>query len=242
MTITLKSQANQDLSQAKEIITAAYKQVFGNRHLMELDTCPSVEALFMNGDLTVQGLITALGQSETYKRFFLYTNSPYRFVELNFKHFLGRPPRDQSEVSEHVMRLANEGFEAEIASYTYSDEYLNSFGIDQVPYTRTNKSIIASSTLAYQRTFALSSGSAGFDASGTSVLQTSVASTTNPTSAGSRKIVGGSNSYTILWTSSRQIGTSRKSSQRSVVSYASLSNTIKSIQSQGGRILTVAGA
>lgn len=242
MTITLKSQANQDLSQAKEIVSAAYKQVFGNRHLMELDVCPSVEALFMNGDLTVQGLITALGQSETYKRLFLHTNTPYRFVELNFKHFLGRPPRDQSEVSEHVMRLANEGFESEIASYTYSDEYLNSFGIDQVPYTRTSTSITASSTLAYQRTFALSSGFAGFDASGTSVLQTSVASTTNPTAAGSRKVVGGSNSYTILWTSSRQIGTSRKSSQRSVVSYASLSNTIKSIQSQGGRILTITGA
>ena len=241
MTITLKSQANQDLSQAKEIITAAYKQVFGNRHLMELDTCPSVEALFMNGDLTVQGLITALGQSETYKRFFLYTNSPYRFVELNFKHFLGRPPRDQSEVSEHVMRLANEGFEAEIASYTYSDEYLNSFGIDQVPYTRTNKSIIASSTLAYQRTFALSSGSAGFDASGTSVLRRGCFDNQS-NCCRTRKVVGSSNSYTILWTSSRQIGTSRKSSQRSVVSYASLSNTIKSIQSQGGRILTITGA
>ena len=34
---------------------AAYRQVFGNRHLMELDLNPSIEALFMNGDLTVQG-------------------------------------------------------------------------------------------------------------------------------------------------------------------------------------------
>ena len=94
--------------------------MFGNRYLMELDVCPSIDALFMNGDLTVQGLITSLAQSETYRRYTLEPNNPYRFVELNFKHLMGRPPRNQAEISEHVNRLATEGFEAEIASYTYS--------------------------------------------------------------------------------------------------------------------------
>ena len=64
-TATLASVANQDRSHAEDIIRAAYRQVFGNRHLMELDVCPSIEALFINGDLTVQGLVTALAQSET---------------------------------------------------------------------------------------------------------------------------------------------------------------------------------
>ena len=91
-TSTLASVANQDRSHAEDIIRAAYRQVFGNRHMMELDVCTSVEALFINGDLTVQGLITALAQSETYRRLYLEPNSPYRFVELNFKHLLGRPP------------------------------------------------------------------------------------------------------------------------------------------------------
>ncbi len=136
-TATLATPANQDRSHAEDIIRAVYRQVFGNRHLMELDVQPSIEALFINGDLTVQGLVTALAQSESYRRLFLETNNPYRFVELNFKHLLGRPPRDQAEISEHVRRLADEGFEAEIASYTYSDEYLNNFGIDSVPYART---------------------------------------------------------------------------------------------------------
>ena len=129
-TATLASTANLDREHAGDIIRAAYRQVFGNRHLMELDQCPSIEALFINGDLTVQGLVTALAQSETYRRLYLETNSPYRFVELNFKHLLGRPPRDQAEISTHVKLLAEEGFEAEIASYTYSDEYLNNFGTD----------------------------------------------------------------------------------------------------------------
>ena len=89
---TLSAQANSDISHAADVIRRAYRQVFGNKHLMELDVNESLEALFMNGDLNVQGFVTALAQSDTYKRLFLEPNSPYRFVELNFKHLLGRPP------------------------------------------------------------------------------------------------------------------------------------------------------
>ena len=64
---TLSSQANVDVSHASDIINQAYKQVFGNKHMMELDKNPSIEALFMNGDLSVQGLITAMAQSDTSK-------------------------------------------------------------------------------------------------------------------------------------------------------------------------------
>jgi len=241
-TATLTSLANQDRSQAADIIRAAYRQVFGNRYLMELDVQPSIEALFINGDLTVQGLVTALAQSDTYRRLYLETNSPYRFVELNFKHLLGRAPRDQAEISEHVRLLADEGFEAEIASYTYSDEYLNSFGIDTVPYARTSTTVVGESTVAYQRTQAMDPGFAGFDQDQTSVLQVSVASRTNPTANGARKVVGGGKLFNISWTSRVQLGTARRSAQRSVVSYGSLSKTIRSIQAQGGRILTIANA
>ena len=104
-TITLASKANVDTSHAAEVIQQTYRQVFGNRHMMELDINNSIEALFMNGDITVQGMVTALAESETYKRLYLEPNSPYRFVELNFKHLLGRPPRDQAEVMEHVRLL-----------------------------------------------------------------------------------------------------------------------------------------
>ena len=239
---TLTSPANQDRSQAADIIRATYRQVFGNRYLMELDVQPSIEALFINGDLTVQGLVTALAQSDTYRRVYLEANSPYRFVEVNFKHLLGRAPRDQAEISEHVRRLADEGFEAEIASYTYSDEYLNNFGIDTVPYARTATTVVGESTVAYQRSRAMDPGFAGFDADQTSVLQVSVASRTNPAAYGARKVVGGGKLFNISWTSRVQLGTARRSAQRSVVSYGSLSKTIQSIQAQGGRILTIANA
>ena len=239
---TLSSTANQDRSHAADIIRAAYRQVFGNRYLMELDVQPSIEALFINGDLTVQGLVTALAQSDTYRRLYLEDNSPYRFVELNFKHLLGRAPRDQAEISEHVRRLADEGFESEISSYTYSDEYLNNFGIDTVPYARTATTVVGESTVAYQRNPAMDPGYAGFDSDQKSVLQISVASRTNPTAYGARKVVGGGKLFNISWTSRVQLGTARRSAQRSVVSYGSLSKTIQSIQAQGGRILSIANA
>jgi phycoerythrin-associated linker protein len=70
-TKTLVAPANTDLGHADEVIQSIYKQVFGNRHLMELDVNKSLEALFMNGDLTVQGFVTALAQSETYRKLFL---------------------------------------------------------------------------------------------------------------------------------------------------------------------------
>ena len=84
---TLSSPANADLGHADEVIQSIYKQVFGNRHLMELDVNKSLEALFMNGDLTVQGFVTALAQSDTYKKLFLDDKSPLSICRVEFQAF-----------------------------------------------------------------------------------------------------------------------------------------------------------
>ena len=161
--LTLATKANVDLDHSRDVIKRIYRQVFGNRHLMELDVNTSLEALFINGDLTVQGFVTALAQSETYKKLFLETNSPYKFVELNFKHLLGRAPHGQSEIMEHVKLLSDEGYETEIASYTYSAEYLTAFGIDQVPYSRGSSTMQGGRTINYASTNAFEGGYAGYD-------------------------------------------------------------------------------
>ena len=111
-----------------------------------------------------------------------------------------------------------------------------------VPYARTQTSVDGESTVAYQRNQAMDPGFAGFDADRASVLQVSLASNSNPTAAGTRKVIGGGKRFTILWTSRVQLGAVRRSSQRSVVSYTSLSRTIQSIQAQGGSILSIANA
>lgn len=240
--LTLATKANVDLDHSRDVIKRIYRQVFGNRHLMELDINTSLEALFINGDLTVQGFVTALAQSETYKKLFLETNSPYKFVELNFKHLLGRAPHDQSEIMEHVKLLSDEGYETEIASYTYSAEYLTSFGIDQVPYSRGSNTMQGGSTINYARTNAFEVGYAGYDgAKKGSTLLKSITTGSVP-DISQRKGVGNGGALTISWSSRKQIGANRRVAQKSVVSQTSMSSTIKSILSQGGKILSITKA
>jgi len=240
--LTLATQANIDLEHSNEVIKRIYRQVFGNRHLMELDINKSLEALFINGDLTVQGFVTALAQSETYKKLFLEPNNPYKFVELNFKHLLGRAPHGQAEIQKHVKLMRDEGFESEIASYTYSEEYLTSFGIDQVPYNRGSSTMRGGSTINYTRTNAFEVGYAGYDgAMKASRLLQSISTGKTPDITG-RKGVGNGGSLTISWSSRRQIGANRRVAQKSVVRQASMSSTIKSILAQGGKILSITKA
>jgi phycoerythrin-associated linker protein len=240
--LTLATKANVDLDHSRDVIKRIYRQVFGNRHLMELDVNTSLEALFINGDLTVQGFVTALAQSETYKKLFLETNSPYKFVELNFKHLLGRAPHGQSEIMEHVKILSDEGYETEIASYTYSAEYLTAFGIDQVPYSRGSNTMQGGSTINYARTNAFEVGYAGYDgAQKGSTLLKSITTGSVP-DISQRKGVGNGGALTISWSSRKQIGANRRVAQKSVVSQTSMSSTIKSILSQGGKILSITKA
>ncbi len=54
--LTLATKANIDLEHSNDVIKRIYRQVFGNRHLMELDINKSLEALFINGDLDGSGI------------------------------------------------------------------------------------------------------------------------------------------------------------------------------------------
>lgn len=116
-------------------ITAAYKQVFGNAYLMESERAElaKLESQFKIGESDVRKLVIGMGKSVAYRKRFFERCSPYRFVELNCKHFLGRGPLGQAEISYHVQKLMNEGYDAEIESYVETLEYWNLFGTDCVP-------------------------------------------------------------------------------------------------------------
>ncbi len=91
------------------------------------------ESDFKGNTLSAKEFVRALGKSEAYRKRFFSRTGPYRFVELNFKHFLGRGPNSQDEVSFHVQKLINEGYDAEIDSYLDSGEYDERFGEQAVP-------------------------------------------------------------------------------------------------------------
>ena len=240
--ITQSTNPNLDLAHARDVIRAANRQVFGNAHLMETERVVSAESMYCNGSLTVQGLVTALALSDTYRSLFLDANGPYRFVELNFKHLMGRAPRNQAEISEHVQRLANEGYEAEITSYTNSQEYFRVFGCDTVPYCRTNQTTVGESNSTYVRTLNLEAGFASFDGGSKSQLLNNLATGTTP-SLNQRKPKGGSDrnarTYQIVWCSAGVAKNLRRSMQKSIIPYSSLSSTIQSLQARGARILSI---
>lgn len=115
-----------------------WKQVFGNAYVMDSERAEGYvsESMFRAGQISLKEFVRGVAKTDTYKRRFFDCCGPYRAVELNFKHLLGRGPNSQQEVSEHIRRIANEGFEAEIDSYIDSAEYEESFGQDFVPYMR----------------------------------------------------------------------------------------------------------
>ena len=128
--------ANWTPGDVKLVIRAAYRQILGNEYLMESERLVGPESLLTQGSISVRDFIRAIAQSELYREKFLYPNFHVRFIELNYKHLLGRAPYDQAEISYHLDLYTTQGYEAEIASYLDSPEYLENFGDSVVPYHR----------------------------------------------------------------------------------------------------------
>jgi phycoerythrin-associated linker protein len=145
------------------LIRAVYKQVLGNPHVMESERLVGPESKLCNGEMTVREFVRAVAKSDFYRRRYFESCAPYRFVELNFKHLLGRAPTDQTELSEHIRLCIEGGYEAEIDSYIDSDEYQEQFGDNIVPYYRGAKSMTGQKQIGYNRTLSLYQGYAGVD-------------------------------------------------------------------------------
>lgn len=149
--------------QLQQIIKAAYEQVFGRIGVYGNQELISAESLLRNGKISVRQFIRALAKSELYRERFFHKNSQVRFIELNYKHLLGRAPYDQSEIQYHVDLYASKGYDADIDSYIDSPEYESAFGDNIVPYHRGFKSQVGQKTVGYNRLFELYRGQGNSD-------------------------------------------------------------------------------
>jgi hypothetical protein len=109
--------------EVETIIRAVYRQVLGNAYVMESERATIPESQFKSGALSVREFVRALAKSDVYRSRFFDTCPRYRFLELNFKHLLGRTPDGLEEMRVHSTILDTEGYEADIDSYLDSDEY-----------------------------------------------------------------------------------------------------------------------
>jgi phycocyanin-associated rod linker protein len=162
-TSPLELRPNWTQEDAQEAIRAVYRQVLGNDHIMESERLDNAESLLCNGSISVREFVRAVAKSELYKSKFFYNNYHPRTIELNIKHLLGRAPYDESEIVEHLNRYQNQGFEADIDSYIDSDEYLQSFGENIVPYYRGFSTQKGQKTVGFTRMFQLYRGYATSD-------------------------------------------------------------------------------
>jgi phycoerythrin-associated linker protein len=224
------------------VIYAVYRQVLGNAHVMESQRLSSAESLLRNGDITVRDFVRAVANSDLYKSLFFESSSAYHFIELNFKHLLGRAPQDQIEIAEHVANYHNHGYEAEINSYIDSDEYMDSFGYAIVPYVRGNQTQTGVKNVSFNRTFALVRGFAANDIGKSAKLISDLGgnlATKIKSPAGGGAYANTSKRFRVTASSTKYARTVRSNATFDV-DYAQLSAKIKSIQKSGGKISSIA--
>ena len=254
--------------EAESIIRAVYRQVLGNAYVMESERLVVPESQFKRGEYSVREFVRAVAKSDLYRSRFFSNVPRYRAIELNFRHLLGRPPRDLEETRSHSTILDTKGFEGEIDSYLDSDEYQDTFGENFVPYIRGYKTEAIQNLVQFTHTFQLVRGSASSslkgDLAGKSpklnslVIQSIATPVVSPSSSGatfrtppavsrSRQGVGASSDgkvYRIEVTGYRSkavnaVSKFRRSNQVYLVPYDQLSQEYQRIHQQGGVIASI---
>ena len=153
--VTFDRFAPSDGDALSRCIAAAYRQVLGNAHVMDHERCVALEAQFTDGRLCAREFVRGLAKSELYKSRYFYKVSAYRGIELNFKHFLGRPPLDQQEIANAAAIQSAHGFDALVDAIIDSAEYSEVFGPHGIPYVRSFTSASGMSMLNFVRIAAL---------------------------------------------------------------------------------------
>ncbi len=239
--IELRPNATEDDLQV--VIRAVYKQVLGNAHLLESDRLSSAESLLRNGDITVRGFVRLVAQSDLYKSQFFENSYQYRFIELNCKHLLGRAPKDQVEISRHVLIYNEEGYAADIDSYIDSDEYITNFGEDVVPYPRNASSQVGSKNVDFNRTFSLLRGYSTSDSGQGARLISDIASNLptkiKPLAKGSGTYSNTGKRFRITLAKAGKTPVYKQSKISFEVNYSQLSSRIQSIHKSGGKIISI---
>ncbi|MEL7314975.1 MAG: phycobilisome rod-core linker polypeptide [Cyanobacteria bacterium J06559_3] len=232
-----------DLEDVQVIIRAVYKQVWGNPHVMESERLASAESQLCDRSITVREFVRAAAKSEFYRSRYFESCAPYRFVELNFLHLLGRAPQDQREVSEHIVRCVSEGYDAEIDSYVDSDEYQAAFGENIVPYARGNKSEGNLKQVGYNRIFAIDRGPAQVDSSvkSSQLVGAIAGNMANPIKASTATVIGSGTEkrFKILVSGSKFDAPRRVSTTEYIVSASKMTPQIKRINKTGAKIVSI---
>ncbi|MDH6097959.1 phycobilisome rod-core linker polypeptide [Anabaenopsis sp. FSS-46] len=118
------------------IIWAAYRQIFSEHLIIASNRQKFLESQLRNRSINVRDFIRGLGKSEVYRTQVADINTNYRLVDITLKRFLGRAAYNKDEEIAWSIVIGTKGLHGFIDTLLDSEEYLQNFGDDIVPYQR----------------------------------------------------------------------------------------------------------
>jgi phycobilisome rod-core linker protein len=119
------------------LINAAYRQIFF--HAFKSDREIILESQLRNRQITVRDFIRGLMLSTTFIESFYNKNSNFRFVEHCVQKVLGRRVYSEAEKIAWSAIVMSQGVKGFVDQLLNSEEYIDNFGENIVPYQRRRK-------------------------------------------------------------------------------------------------------
>lgn len=123
-------------SEIQGLIWAGYRQIFNEQQILASNREKGLESQLRAGQITVRDFVRGLLLCDSFRRRNYEPNSNYRFVEMCIQRVLGRNVYSDREKLAWSIVLATEGLASFIDGLLDSEEYLDNFGDDIVPYQR----------------------------------------------------------------------------------------------------------
>ena len=125
-----------DASGMNDLIMAAYRQIFHEQQMLTFNRQTFLESQLRSGQITVREFIRGLVTSDIFRSQNYNVNNNYRFVQICVHRILGREIYSDREKMAWSIVLATEGLHGFVDALLNSEEYLDAFGDDIVPYQR----------------------------------------------------------------------------------------------------------
>nr|YP_010726431.1 phycobilisome rod-core linker polypeptide [Hypnea spinella]WDY84906.1 phycobilisome rod-core linker polypeptide [Hypnea spinella] len=119
-----------------EIIWAAYRQIFSEHQILSSNAEPFLESQLRFNQIKVKDFIKGLLLSNSFRDLNYNFNNNYRFVEMVIQRVLGRDIYNNREKLAFSIIIASQGLDVFFDTLLNSDEYIENFGDNTVPYQR----------------------------------------------------------------------------------------------------------
>ncbi len=123
-------------SDLDNLISAAYRQIFHEQQMLAHHRQRFLESQLRAGQITVKDFIRGLVLSDSFRRLVFDNNTNYRFAEICIQRMLGRNVYNEREKISWSIVIVTKGIQSFIDDLLNSDEYLDNFGDNTVPYQR----------------------------------------------------------------------------------------------------------